>query len=188
VRWIFSQGDFAQYIFHLRKGRIKLTVLSALGKEAIVAILGAGSFFGECGIMGQTKCTTAATALTDVSLLRIPGDAFLSELQHNAVFSTEFVGYLMSRISRLQEDLADQLLNSSEKRLARILLLLANFGERQGLESAVLRISQETLAEMIGTTRPRVSFFLNKFRKLGLVEYNGGLKIHNSLADFVARH
>jgi len=182
---IFSQGSPANAVFYIEKGKVKLTVLSARGKEAVVAILGSGDFFGEGSLAGQPLRMATATAITECSVLRIPKEAMIRMLHHEPVLSELFMTYLLSRNIRIEEDLVDQLFNSSEKRLARILLLLTRFGKDGQHEAVVPRISQGTLAEMVGTTRSRVSFFMNKFRRLGFVDYNGGLQVHSSLLNIV---
>ena len=182
---IFSQGSPADAVFYIEKGKVKLTVLSARGKEAVVAILGSGDFFGEGGLAGQPLRMATATSMTECSILRIKKETMIRMLHDEPAFSELFMSYLLSRNTRIEEDLVDQLFNSSEKRLARILLLLTRFGKEGQHEQVVPRISQETLAEMVGTTRSRVSFFMNKFRKLGLIDYNGGLHVHSSLLSIV---
>jgi len=182
---IFSQGSPADAVFYIEKGKVKLTVLSARGKEAVVAILGNGDFFGEGGLAGQPLRMATATSMTECSILRIKKETMIRMLHDERAFSELFMSYLLSRNTRIEEDLVDQLFNSSEKRLARILLLLTRFGKEGQHELVVPRISQETLAEMVGTTRSRVSFFMNKFRKLGLIDYNGGLHVHSSLLSIV---
>ncbi len=164
---------------------MKLTVLSGRGKEAVVAILGNGDFFGEGSLAGQPLRMATATAMTECSILRVQKETMVRMLHNEPALSELFMSYLLSRNVRIEEDLVDQLFNSSEKRLARILLLLTRFGKDGQHEPVVPRISQETLAEMVGTTRSRVSFFMNKFRKLGFVEYNGGLQVHSSLLSVV---
>ena len=182
---IFSQGSPADAVFYIEKGKVKLTVLSARGKEAVVAILGSGDFFGEGGLAGQPLRMATATSMTECSILRIKKETMIRMLHDERAFSELFMSYLLSRNTRIEEDLVDQLFNSSEKRPARILLLLTRFGKEGQHELVVPRISQETLAEMVGTTRSRVSFFMNKFRKLGLIDYNGGLHVHSSLLSIV---
>ena len=182
---IFSQGDAADAIFYIQKGKVKLTVVSKQGKEATVAILAAGDFFGEGCISGQALRMDTATALAECVLMRIEKSAMIRLLHEHRSFSELFMTYILTRNIRYREDLVDQLFNSSEKRLARILLLLTNFGKDGKSESVVPKISQETLAQMVGTTRERVSHFMNKFRKLGLVEYNGGLQVHSSIINVV---
>ena len=184
-RPIFVQGDAADAVFYIQDGQVKLSVVSIRGKEAVIAILEAETFFGEGCLAGQPLRMATATALTDGSLMRITKPAMLRVLQAEPAFSALFVSYLLSRNIRIEEDLIDQLFNSSEKRLARVLLLLAHFGKEGQEELVIPRVSQTTLAEMIGTTRSRVSFFLNKFRKLGFIDYNGGLRVHSSLLNVV---
>ena len=184
-RPIFAQGEAADAVFYIQDGQVKLTVVSEHGKEAVIAILEARSFFGEGCLAGQPRRIATATALTDCALMRIEKAAMLQVLHAEPAFSELFMAYLLSRNSRIEADLIDHLFNSSEKRLARVLLLLAHFG-KEGKEEVVMpRISQETLAEMIGTTRSRVSFFLNKFRKLGFIDYNGGMHVHSALLNVV---
>jgi CRP/FNR family transcriptional regulator, cyclic AMP receptor protein len=182
---IFSQGDAGDAVFYIQDGKVKLTVVSQQGKEAVIAVLDSASFFGEACLAGEALRMATATAMEDTTILRIEKDAMINVLHKEPAFSELFVGYLLSRNIRIQEDLVDQLFNSSEKRLARILLLLAHFGKDKQPETAIAKISQETLAEMVGTTRSRVSFFLNKFRRLGFIEYNGGLRVHGSLLNVV---
>lgn len=182
---IFTQGDQADAVFYVQKGKVRLTVVSKAGKEATIGILGEGNFFGEGTLAGQLLRMGSAAALTDCELLRVEKKAMLGALHREHTFSDLFVAYLLARNIRYEEDLVDQLFNSSEKRLARILLLLAHFGKEGIPETVVPKISQETLAEMIGTTRSRVSFFMNRFRKLGFIHYNGGLKVHSSLLNVV---
>jgi CRP/FNR family transcriptional regulator, cyclic AMP receptor protein len=182
---VFSQGDRADAVFFLQQGKIKLGVLSRQGKQAVVALLGPGDFFGEGCLAGQPLRMATATAMTDASVVRVPKSTMIRVLHRDAGFAEVFTTYLLSRNIRMEEDLVDQLFNSSEKRLARILLLLANFGKEGRPEPVVPKISQETLAEMVGTTRSRISHFMNKFRKLGFVEYNGRLEGHSSLLHVV---
>jgi len=182
---VFRQGDPADAIFYIQKGKIKLTVLSKQGKEAVIAILGKGDFFGEGCLAGQPLRMATATAMSECSVVRMKKGRMVRVLQKEPTFSEMFVTYLLSRNIRIEEDLVDQLFNSSEKRLARVLLLLANFGKEGKPEPVVAKLSQETLAEIVGTTRSRVSFFMNKFRKLGFIEYNGGLEVHSSLLNVV---
>src|SRR3989441_9801260 len=183
---IFTQGDEADAVFYVQKGKVKLTVVSKTGKEATVGILSEGNFFGEGSLAGQALRMGSAAAMTDCQLLRIEKKAMMAALHREHAFSDMFVAYLLARNIRYEEDLVDQLFNSSEKRLARILLLLAHFGKEGTPETVVPKISQETLAEMVGTTRSRVSFFMNRFRKLGFVDYNGGgLQVHTSLLNVV---
>jgi CRP-like cAMP-binding protein len=181
----FSQGDPADAIFYIREGKLKLTVVSSQGKEAVIAILTPGAFFGEGCLAGQVKRMATATAMSDCVLARLEKSEMIRALHAEPVFSEMFVRYLLSRNIRIEEDLVDQLFNSSEKRLARVLLLLAHFGKEDKPEPVVAKISQEMLAEIIGTTRARVNFFMNKFRKLGFIEYNGGLHVHSSLLNVV---
>ena len=182
---IFSQGDPTDAVFYIQTGKVKLTVVSKTGKEATIGILGAGEFCGEGSLAGQDLRMGSATAMTDCTVLRIEKKAMMDALHREHEFSDMFVAYLLSRNIRYEEDLVDQLFNSSEKRLARILLLLAHFGKEGKPESVVPKISQEMLAEMIGTTRSRVSFFMNRFRKLGFIHYNGGMQVHTSLLNVV---
>jgi CRP/FNR family transcriptional regulator, cyclic AMP receptor protein len=184
---IFKQGDAADAVFFLIKGRVKVAVTSTTGKEAIVSILNAGEFFGEGCLIGQELRLATATAMDASSVTRLPKPTMVRMLQSERKFADMFTTHLLTRNSRAEEDLVDQLFNSSEKRLARILLLLANFGKNGKTEQAIANVSQETLAEMVGTTRPRVSFFMNKFRKLGFIEYNGDLRVHSSLLSVVLR-
>jgi CRP/FNR family cyclic AMP-dependent transcriptional regulator len=182
---VFSQGDFADAVFYIQKGKIKLTVVSERGKEAVVGILETSHFFGEGSLNGHPVRVTTATAIEQSLITRIPKAEMIVALHDEPEFSALFMADLLSRNSRIEEDLIDQLFNSSEKRLARVLLLLANFGKEPTVEPIIGKFSQETLAEMIGTTRSRVSFFMNKFRKLGYIEYNGKLEIRNSLLNVV---
>jgi CRP-like cAMP-binding protein len=183
---IFSQGDLADSVFYIQKGKVKLTVVSKLGKEATIALLGAGDFVGEeCVAAIQPQRIATATALLPVTIQRIDRTEMLRVLSKEKAFSEVFVCYLLTRNLRIQEDLIDQLFNSSEKRLARALLLFARFGKEGTPETVIPKISQETLAEMIGTTRSRVSFFMNRFRKLGFIEYNGELTVHSSLLNVI---
>jgi len=184
---IFAQGDPADAVFYIQRGKVTLTVVSKVGKEATLGILNEGAFFGEGSLAGQSLRMGSATALTDCELLRIEKKAMMLALRREHAFSDLFVAYLLGRNIRYEEDLVDQLFNSSEKRLARILLLLAHFGKEGVPEVVIPKISQETLAEMIGTTRSRVSFFMNRFRALGFVDYNGGsgLQVHSSLLNVV---
>jgi len=183
---IFTQGDAADAVFYIQEGEVRLTVVSKTGKEATLGILREGDFFGEGSLAGQPLRMGSATAMTDCELLRIDKKAMVLALHREHKFSDLFVAYLLARNVRYEEDLVDQLFNSSEKRLARILLLLARFGKEGVPETVISKISQETLAEMIGTTRSRVSFFMNRFRKLGFVDYGGnGLQVHSSLLNIV---
>jgi len=182
---VFSQGDPANAIFYIQEGKIKITVISDTGKEAVIAVLSAGDFFGEGCLKSQLVRMSTAIALADCSILRLEKAVAVSMLEKESAFSEKMVSYLLARNVRIEEDLVDQLFNSSEKRLARTLLLLANFGKEGKPETVLAKISQETLAEMVGTTRSRVSFFMNKFRKLGFVKYNGTLTVHSSLLNIV---
>ncbi len=183
---LFSQGDAADSVFYILGGNVKLAVLSRRGKEAVISILGKGEFFGEACLTGQLVRTTTATALEDSTIMRVDKDAMIRVLHDGPTLTDFFMSHLLSRNIQIEEALVDQLFNSSEKRLARILLLLAHFGkERQVVEPTIPKISQETLADMVGTTRSRVSFFLNKFRKLGFIDYNGSLRIRSSLLNIV---
>ena len=182
---IFSQGDRADAVFFIDRGKVKLTVLSRQGKQAVIALLGPETFFGEGCLAAQPLRMSTATATTDCSIVALPKPDMLRALHEDAEFAAKFTTYLLSRNIRMEEDLVDQLFNSSEKRLARILLLLANFGKASRPEPVVPKISQETLAEMVGTTRSRISHFMNKFRKLGFIEYNGRLEVHSSLLHVV---
>jgi CRP/FNR family cyclic AMP-dependent transcriptional regulator len=184
---VFTQGDAAEAIFYIQEGKVRLTVVSESGKEATLGILSEGQFFGEGSLAGQTIRMGSATAMTDCEVLEIDKKAMMLALHREHTFSDMFVAYLLARNIRYEEDLVDQLFNSSEKRLARALLLLAHFGKEGMPETAIARVSQETLAEMIGTTRSRVSFFMNRFRKLGFIDYDAGsaLKVHSSLLNVV---
>jgi len=182
---IFVQGDGADTVFYIQKGKIKLTVLSDHGKEAVVGILGPGQFFGEGCLNGHKLRICTTTAMETCVITAITKTAMITALHDQPQFSEMFMAYLLTRNSRIEEDLIDQLFNSSERRLARLLLLLANFGKEGSPQPISPSISQETLAEMIGTTRSRVSFFMNKFRKLGLIDYNGHIEVHNSLLSAV---
>jgi CRP-like cAMP-binding protein len=182
---IFAQGDPADAVFYLQTGKVKLTVVSKTGKEATIGILSDGSFFGEGSLAGQALRMGSATAMMDCAALRIDRKAMVDALHREHTLSDLFVAYLLARNIRYEEDLVDQLFNSSEKRLARVLLMLAHFGKEGVPETVVPKISQETLAEMVGTTRSRVSFFMNRFRKLGFIHYNGGLQVNSSLLNVV---
>ena len=184
-RILFSQGEEAEAVFYIQAGKVKLSVVSQQGKEAVIAMLEPGAFFGEGCLAGQQVYMATATAEEDSTLIRIDKQTMIRVLHDNPDFSALFMEYLLTRNIRIQEDLVDQLFNSSEKRLARLLLLMAHFGKEGKPEAVIAKISQETLAEMIGTTRSRVSFFLNKFRKLGFIDYNGGLHVHSSLLNVV---
>jgi CRP/FNR family transcriptional regulator, cyclic AMP receptor protein len=182
---IFSQGDPADALCYLQHGKVKLTVVSKAGKEAIIALLGPADFFGEGCLAGQQLRMCTASAMTECSVTRIERGVVVDVLEREPAFSELLLKYMLSRTMRIEEDLVDQLFNSSEKRLARALLLLANFGKDGKPETVIPNISQETLAEMIGTTRSRVSFFMNKFRRLGFIKYNGKLEVHSSLLNVV---
>ncbi len=182
---IYAQGEACDAVFYIQKGKVRLAVVSENGKEATIGILNPGDFFGEGGLAGQPLRMGSATAMTDCELMRIEKKAMMLALHREHTLSDMFVAYLLGRNIRYEEDLVDQLFNSSEKRLARVLLLLAHFGKEGKPEPVVPKISQETLAEMVGTTRSRVSFFMNRFRKLGFIHYNGGLEVHSSLLNVV---
>ena len=182
---VFSQGQVADAVFYIQQGKVKLTVVSEQGKEAVVAILGPGHFFGEGCLNGHPLRIATTKAVDQCVITRLEKSTMIATIHDEPDFSELFMSYLLTRNSRIEEDLIDQLFNSSEKRLARLLLLLANFGKEGRPEPIVGNFSQETLAEMIGTTRSRVSFFMNKFRKLGFIEYNGKLEVHNSLLNVV---
>ena len=182
---IFTQGEPADAIFYLQKGKVKLSVVSQQGKEAIIGLLAPGDFFGEGSIAGQPLRMSTALAMSECSVIRIEKKAMMQVLHQQHAMSDMFVAYLLARNIRYEEDLVDQLFNSSEKRLARILLLLARFGKEGKPETVIPAITQETLAEMVGTTRSRVNFFLNRFRKLGFIEYNGEMQVHSSLLNVV---
>ena len=184
---IFAQGDAADAVFYIHRGKVRLTVVSERGKEATVGILNAGQFFGEGALAGQPLRMGSASAMTDCDLLRIEKKAMMLAVHREHAFSDLFVAYLLARNIRYEEDLVDQLFNSSEKRLARILLLLAHFGKEGVPETVIPKISQETLAEMVGTTRSRVSFFMNRFRRLRFIDYDAGsaLQVHSSLLNIV---
>jgi CRP/FNR family transcriptional regulator, cyclic AMP receptor protein len=186
---IYAQGDTADAVFFIQKGKVKLTVVSKIGREATIGLLAEKNFFGEGALAGQALRMGSAAAMTDCEVLRIDKKAMMAALHREHAFSDMFVAYLLARNIRYEEDLVDQLFNSSEKRLARVLLLLAHFGKEGIPETVVPKISQETLAEMVGTTRSRVSFFMNRFRKLGFIHYaggiEGGLQVHSSLLNVV---
>ena len=182
---IFAQGDPCDSVMYIQKGAVRLSVLSHTGKEAIVAMLGPGDFLGEGALAGQRVRMGTATAVSTTSVLIVPTKQMIQLLHDEPAFSNRFIEFMLSRNIRIEEDLVDQLFNSSEKRLARTLLLLARYGMSDKPQGVLPKLSQETLAEMIGTTRSRVNFFMNKFRKLGLIEYNGGLKINTSLLSVV---
>jgi CRP/FNR family transcriptional regulator, cyclic AMP receptor protein len=182
---VFSQGDPADAVFYIQNGKVKLSVISAQGKEAVVAFLEAGDFCGEGCLAGQLTRMATAVAATDCTIVRVAKPSMIKALHERVEFSEMFMAHLLARNIRVEADLVDQLFNSSEKRLARVLLLLANFGKDGKPEPVLAKISQETLAEMVGTTRSRVSFFMNRFRKLGFIDYNGDLKVHSSLLNVV---
>jgi CRP-like cAMP-binding protein len=185
ARKVYSQGDQADTVFYIQDGKVKVCVVSEQGKEAVVALHGPGDFFGEGCLNGHSVRTTTVVTMTECVIMRFEKAAIMRVLHEEPKFSEMFMSYLLSRNSRIEEDLVDQLFNSSEKRLARVLLLMANFGKEGRPEPVIGKISQETLAEMVGTTRSRVSMFMNKFRKLGFVKYNGTLEVHNSLLNVV---
>ncbi len=182
---VFSQGDPADAVFYIQRGKVKITVVSKVGKEAVVAILGTNDFFGEGCLAGQRHRIATAVTMTNSVVMRLEKAAILRVIRQEPAFAELFIAHLLGRTIRAESDLVDQLFNSSEKRLARLLLLLANFGKEDKPEPMITKISQETLAEMIGTTRSRVSFFMNKFRKLGFIHYNGGIQVHSSLLNLV---
>jgi CRP/FNR family cyclic AMP-dependent transcriptional regulator len=182
---VFAQGAAAHTVFYIQDGTVKLSVLSATGKEAVVAMLGPGEFFGEGCLAGQTRRMGSATAITPTIVLRIAKREMMRTLHEQHELSDFFIAHVLARNIRIEEDLVDQLFNSSEKRLARTLLLLARYGKHDTAQRTLPKLSQETLAEMVGTTRSRVNYFMNKFRKLGFIEYNGGVKINNSLLSVV---
>jgi CRP/FNR family transcriptional regulator, cyclic AMP receptor protein len=182
---VFSQGDLADAVFYIEKGRIELRVLSQQGKEAVLAALGAGDFFGEACIAGQPLRVATAVAAAESLVMWLDKLAMIAVLRDEPVFSALFISYLLNRNLRVEEELVDQLLASSEQRLARLLIRLASFGEQGRPEAVIPKISQETLAEMIGTTRSRVSFFMNKFRKLGFIDYSGSVSVNSSLRNVV---
>jgi CRP-like cAMP-binding protein len=182
---VFAQGDPADAVFYIQSGKVKVTVLSEQGKEAVVAMLGTNDFFGEGCLAGQMRRIATAATMTDSVVVRLEKAAIVRVIHQEPAFSGMFITHLLARAIRVEADLVDQLFNSSEKRLARMLLLLANFGKEEKPEPILAKISQETLADMIGTTRSRVSFFMNKFRKLGLIDYNGSIEVHSSLLNVV---
>ena len=184
---IFAQGDPATSVMYVDQGAVRLSVLSHAGKEAVVAVLDAAHFFGEGCLAGQSQRMATATALTACTIVVVEKQEMVRQLHAKPAFADRFLSHMLTRNIRIEEDLIDQLFNSSEKRLARTLLLLARYGEPESSHRKLPRVSQETLAEMVGTTRSRVNFFMNKFRKLGFIEYNGGLKINNSLLTVVLR-
>jgi CRP-like cAMP-binding protein len=182
---VYRQGDPADSAFFIQSGKVKVTVTSEQGKEAVVAVLGPDEFCGEGCLAGQPRRMATATAMTECKIMRLEKGAIIRVLHDEPAFSEMFVAHLLARTIRVEEDLVDQLFNSSEKRLARALLLLANFGKEGRPEPIIAKVSQETLAEMIGTTRSRVSFFMNKFRQLGFIDYNGAMEVHSSLLSVV---
>ncbi len=182
---VFSQGDPADAVFYIQRGKVKVAVVSEQGKEAVVAILGTSEFFGEACLAGQARRIATVTTMTESVVVRLEKAAIVRLIHQEPAFSEMFIAHLLGRAIRVEADLVDQLFNSSEKRLARLLLLLANFGKEGKPEPIIAKVSQETLAEMIGTTRSRVSFFMNKFRKLGFIEYNGSIEVHRSLLNVV---
>ncbi|HLY17143.1 MAG TPA: Crp/Fnr family transcriptional regulator [Bryobacteraceae bacterium] len=183
---LFSQGDPADAVFSIQKGKVKLSVISKQDKEAVIAILTAGDLVGEGSLVGRLpKRMATASAITDCSIVRLAKPAMLRLLREDVAFSGMVLSYVLTRNNRIEADLVDQLFNSSEKRLARILLLLANFGKESEPELDIPDISQETLAGLVGTTRSRISFFMNKFRRLGFIDYNGGIKVHSSLLNII---
>ena len=182
---VFSQGDPADAVFYIQKGKVKVTVVSEQGKEAVVAMLGTNEFFGEGCLAGQAQRIATVATMTESVVVRLEKAAIVRVIHQQPAFSEMFIAHLLSRTIRVEADLVDQLFNSSEKRLARLLLLLANFGKEGKPEPVIAKIGQETLAEMIGTTRSRVSFFMNKFRKLGFIDYNGRIQVHSSLLNVV---
>jgi CRP-like cAMP-binding protein len=182
---VFSQGDPADAVFYIQKGKVKITVVSEQGKEAVVAILGTNDFFGEGCLAGQKQRIATVTTIMESVIVQLEKAAIVRVIHQEPAFSEMFIAHLLGRTIRVEADLVDQLFNSSEKRLARLLLLLANFGKEGKPEPIIAKISQETLAEMIGTTRSRVSFFMNRFRKLGFIRYNGHIEVHSSLLNLV---
>jgi CRP/FNR family cyclic AMP-dependent transcriptional regulator len=182
---VYSQGDTADFVLYVRAGTVKVTVASEAGREAVVGILGPGSFCGEDCLTGHRLRTATVTALTDCVLTRLPKARIINALHGDTEFSELFTTYLMKRNIRLQEDLVDQLLNSTERRLARLLLILANYGKEDRPDPIIPKITQETLAEMVGTSRTHVNFFMNKFRQLGFIDYNGEIKVHRSLLNML---
>ena len=182
---VFSQGDPADAVFYIQSGKVKVTVVSEQGKEAVVAMLGTNDFFGEGCLAGQARRIATVATIMDSVIVRLEKAAIVRVIHREPAFSEMFIAHLLARAIRVEADLVDQLFNSSEKRLARLLLLLANFGKEEKPEPILAKISQETLADMIGTTRSRVSSFMNKFRKLGFIDYNGGIEVHSSLLNVV---
>jgi CRP-like cAMP-binding protein len=185
---VFAQGDAADTVFYIQQGRVKLSVLSQTGKEAVVGVLGPGDFLGEGALAGQPVRLATATTMTASRILAVPKRQMIRLLHQQHSLSDRFIAHMLARNNRLEEDLVDQLFNASEKRLARTLLLLARYGKQDGPRQVLPKISQEVLAEMVGTTRSRVNFFMNKFRKLGFIEYNGGIKVHHALLSVVLHH
>lgn len=184
---LYSQGDVADSVFYIKEGKIKVTVLSRQGKEAVIAILGVDEFMGEGCLIGQPRRLASAMSMTDSEVMRVDKSEIMRVLATESTFAGMFISHILTRNARVEEDLADQLFNSTEKRLARLLLLLANFGKEGKPEPIIAKISQETLAEMVGTTRSRVSHFMNKFRHLGFIDYNGHLEVHSSLLTVVLK-
>jgi CRP/FNR family transcriptional regulator, cyclic AMP receptor protein len=182
---VFRQGDAADAVFYIQKGKVQITVVSEQGKEGVIAILEPGEFFGEGCLAGQPLHMATAGAMTESSIVRIEKEAMIRELREEPTFSELFMAFLLSRNVQIEADLVDQLFNSSEKRLARVLLLLAHFGKDGKMEPVIPKINQDILAARVGTTRSRINFFMNKFRKLGFIEYNGGLKVHSSLLNVI---
>jgi CRP/FNR family transcriptional regulator, cyclic AMP receptor protein len=182
---VFSQGDKAEAVYYLHQGKVKLTVVSSQGKEAVVGVVGAHQFFGEHCLTGQIIRATTATVMEEARGVRITRSKMIETLQEQSAFNELFLKYLLSHSLRIEEDLVDQMFNSSEKRLARVLLLLANFGKKGKPLTTITNVNQAMLADMIGTTRPRVNYFMNKFRKLGFLDYNGTLRVHSSLLSIV---
>jgi CRP/FNR family cyclic AMP-dependent transcriptional regulator len=182
---IFRQGDAADAVFYIQQGKVQITVVSEQGKEGVIAIQEPGEFFGEGCMAGQLLHLATASAMADCAIIRIAKDAMIKALRDDPTFSQLFMAFLLSRNAQIESDLVDQLFNSSEKRLARVLLLLANFGKEGKLETVLSPINQEILAAKVGTTRSRINFFMNKFRKLGFIEYNGTLKVHTSLLNVI---
>lgn len=180
---VFTEGNPSKYVYYIREGAVKLSVTSKDGKEAVVGILGPTDFFGEDGIAGMKVCMSTATAASDCVLVRIENRRMTKALHQQRDFSDYFMTYLLTRKARVEADLVDQLFNSSEKRLARTLLMMARYGREGATESTIPKVSQETLASMVGTTRSRISFFMNKFRKMGFIKYNGGMQVHGSLLN-----
>ena len=182
---IFAQGDAADAVFYIESGKVKVTVLSQQGKEAVLALLAAGDFFGEGCLTGQPQRMTSTVAMEECTISRLEKAVVLRTVHEEPAFAEMFIAYLLQRNLRMEGDLVDQLFNSSEKRLARLLLILANFGKEDNPETVIPKMSQETLAEMVGTTRSRISFFMNKFRRLGLIDYNGHMTVNRSLLNVI---